>query len=192
MRHQARLGLHLSAISVTALVMAHLSTSAAPAWAQSGTKLSSAASAALQEYQVIGQRAADLQRALQDPIQQERAIAAWRTLIGDLERWGTNHQILLGRDYQVVGRLAPVAIVAAPDGNKVCLVQHQSPPSAAPPGIRYWVTGGSATRADRSGAPSLGCDYLVTPIPTPTSEDWMNGVEKPAGGSYDIKKNKAA
>ncbi len=53
MRHRARFGLQLRAISVTALVMAHLGTSAAPAWAQGGATLSSAAAAALGEYQAI-------------------------------------------------------------------------------------------------------------------------------------------
>jgi hypothetical protein len=193
MRHQARLGFHSSAILLTALVIAHLGNSVTPAWAQGGTTLSSAAATALGEYQAIEKRAIDLQRALHDPTQQDRALVGWRTLIGDLQRWGTNHQIPLGNDYQVVGKPAPFATVAGPDVNKLCVVQHQSPPSAPAPGIQYWVTGGNATSADRSGASSLGCAYLVTPRPAPDSEDWMNGVEMaPGTHSYDIKKNKAA
>ena len=184
MRHQARLGL---------LVLAYLSTSATPAWAQGGTTLSSAAAAALGEYQAIEQRAVPLQRALHDPAQQNAAVIGWQALIHDLQVWGGRHQIPLGSDTTTLaGKLSPIATVASPDANKLCVLQHQLPPVTPPPTIRYWVVGGNTILSDKTGGRSLRCVYLVTPEPTPSSEDWMNGVGKPAGGSYDIKKNKAA
>ena len=178
MRHQARLGFHSSAILLTALVLAHLSTSAAPAWAQGGTPLSSAAAAALGEYQAIEKRAIDLQRALQVPLQQNAAFLGWQALIHDLQVWGVRNQIPLGNDTTLAGRLAPIATVASPDANKLCVLQHQSPPSAPPPTVRYWVAGGNTIRSDKIGGWSLRCIYLVTPRPSADSEAWMHGVVK--------------
>jgi hypothetical protein len=187
MRHPTRLGSHLRAISVTALVMAHLSTLAAPAWAQGGTTLSSAAAAALGEYQAIEKRATALQHALQDPAQRERALVGWQALIHDLQVWGVHNQIPLGNDTTVVGKLAPIATVASPDASQLCVVQHQSPPSAPAPGIRFWVVGGNTIRSDKIGGWSLKCGYLVTPIPTPDNEDWMNG--EAVKMWWDLKQN---
>ena len=172
MQHHARLGL---------LALAYLSTSAAPAWAQGSTPLSSAAAAALGEYQAIEQRAAALQRALQDPAQQRTASLGWQALIHDLQVWGARNQIPLGNDTTPVEKLAPIAPVGSPDANSLCVVQHQSPPNV-PRGVRYWVIGGNTLRSsDRMGGWWLRCVYLVTPVPTPTSEDWMHGVVKTPG-----------
>ena len=183
MRQRTRLGFRLSAILLTALV-AHLGTWATPLWAQGSTTLSSKAAAALGEYQVIEQRAPALQRALQDPTQQNAASIGWQALIHDLQVWGVRNQIPLGNDTTTVGKLAPIAPVASPDANSLCVVQHQSSPRPPTPGIRYWVVGGNTTRSSEKMAGWwLTCVYLVTPVPTPSSEDWMHGVVKTPGAN---------